>query len=1102
TESGGRKEHLVLPGLSKNEGGITWYQKPVDTPFTGYLGVDVGSTSTKAVIMDEAGLTVVAKYYTMTAGRPLDAIKEVFNNLKDNVGDYVTIKGVGVTGSGRYLVGNFIGADVVKNEITAQTRAAADIDADADIIEIGGQDSKLVIKRNGIVVDYQMNKACAAGTGSFIDELADLLGISVKNGDFASLSFKASHTIDLGTRCAAFMSQAVAAALQDGVGKDVITASLASSIARNYLSKVVGQRKFGRKIILTGAVFYNNAVVSAFREALPGKKIIVAEHKEVTGAIGAALLAKENNAGLESGFKGFTSVIESKPALSTFACNLCDYNCTISRLKTGGEKPTFFGSRCDLYDSNLIQDKRTTAFDEREKLLFREFREKKGSGPSVGIPRALMIFDLAPLFLGFLNHLDVRVVLSNKTNNTIIERSVELGYADSCFPVKLLHGHAENLKDVDFILFPSAIRLGEKEGDENQKYACPLVQASPYIIRQVLGLKSKLLVPTLDFSLGTAEVVRNLVDIAKALGFGQKEGEAAALAGLEAQATFEKSLAAEGEKLLKSIEESGNLGVVLLARSYVSQDSGANMGIAEKLAQMGVVPVPLDYLPLSTIDAKKYSDRPYWISESKHIAAAAIIAANPSLYGLMLSNFGCGPNSFIVNIVEDIMGGKPLGQLEVDEHAAEAGIVTRLEAFVDTIRGFHASSRLNLTPVDLKKIYRGSPKTINRKKVMLVPRMSPHADVFCAAAQSFGANVVGLPEPDERNLLYSNDVTSGKECLPYRVTLGDFIRFFKDNGHEKFDVDGIEGFTAGAYGPCRLGKYALEQTRILRELGYGIPVGSTVSNNGYRDFNLGKNFERVAWRGFVAVDFLEKMKRRTRPYERNAGDADRLFNIYLAKVTDRIRKQQSYTGVLREAKREFKSLVDPAQPRRPLVGINGEIFLRSSRFSNKDLEVTCEKVGLEVMVAPMSEWVEYIYYRNLEDAVKEKKFKKMLVATIKRWVLLKDEHSISRHFGDFIDVKDLSTEKILEFSGKYLSPRCGSEAVLSIGTGIEWMENPGIAGVISVMPHGCMPGGIVAAVSSSISAEYRKPWLSLTYDGFPENTNLAKINSFAEAIKY
>jgi predicted CoA-substrate-specific enzyme activase len=308
---------------------------------TGFLGVDVGSTSTKAVIMDESGTRLLAKNYLMTAGKAgIDAVKQVFQNLIREGAANVTVAGVGVTGSGRYLVGSFIGADLIKNEITAQTRAAAEIDPEADIIEIGGQDSKLVIKRNGVVVDYQMNKACAAGTGSFIDELADMMGVRVNNGDFARLAFSAPYTIDLGTRCAAFMGQSVVLAQQKGVPLEVITASLANSIAKNYLSKVVEHRRLGDKVILTGAVFYNQAVVSAFHHQLAGKKLTVPEHKEVSGAIGAALLAKEAMAGA-SRFRGFQDVVDRECKLTTFVCKGCDNNCTITRMEMPGEKATY-----------------------------------------------------------------------------------------------------------------------------------------------------------------------------------------------------------------------------------------------------------------------------------------------------------------------------------------------------------------------------------------------------------------------------------------------------------------------------------------------------------------------------------------------------------------------------------------------------------------------------------------------------------------------------------------------------------------------------------------------------------------------------------------
>jgi len=1096
-ESDTLARYFEMPRLQKVPLPSNGTSQVINQPCLGYLGVDVGSTSTKAVILDESGKKILVKNYLMTAGRPVDAVKQVFRNLLNAGADKVNIVGVGVTGSGRYLIGGLIGADLIKNEITAQTRAAAEIDPEADIIEIGGQDSKLVIKRNGVVVDYQMNKACAAGTGSFIDEMGEILGISVKNGDFANMALGASHTVDLGTRCAAFMGQAVPSAQREGVSIEVITASLANSIAKNYLSKVVGTRKLGNKIILAGAVFYNEAVVSAFHQQLKGKNLSVAEHREVSGAIGAALLSKEAMSGLTSKFEGLRKVIDSECNLSTFICKTCEDNCTITRMKMPDGKLTFYGSRCDRYDSTISQGRRETFFDEREKLLFREYKEGSGTGPSVGIPRALLVYDFAPMLIGFLNALSARVVLSSKTNNEIMEQAVELSYSDSCFPVKLLHGHVAKLNNVDYILYPSAIRLGKKEGDENQKYACPLVQASPFIIRQVLNLEERLLIPTIDFSLGNADVINNLTDVAMKMGFSKRRGKEAAVAGIEAQQKFEADRTVLGEKLLKQLRESDQLGVVLLTRSYMSQDSGANLGIAEKLAQLGVVPIPLDFLPLTSVNPKKYSDRPYWSYEGKFIAGAAISASDRQLFSLALTNFGCGPNSFILKLLEDIMGSKPMGQLEIDEHAAEAGIVTRLEAFVDTIKGYARSARQGETPV--RDIYRGATPLINKEKTLLMPRMSPQVEAVAAAMQSFGVRAVVLPEPDTRNLLYSNQVTSGTECLPYRVTLGDFMRFYYENGNAKKDV---EGFLSGAYGPCRLGKYSIEQTRILKDIGFDIPMCTTNSNSAYRDLNISSACERLAWKGIVAVDYLMKLLWRTRPYEKQKGAADSLFDEYIARIVECIRRREASKDVLRQALSEFKALIDPELPRRPLVGINGEIYLRSNRFSNCNLVKVCEEVGLEAVVSSMGEWIKYVSFRNLEDAVKSRNVMKTIRSYIRKRIQENDERVAAGCFDGVGVEREPSTLGLLAKSRQYLSPKCGSEAVLSIGSGIEWMEDSRFAGVISVMPHGCMPGGIVAAMADKFTTTYQKPWISLTYDGFLESNNLARISEFAELIKF
>ena len=1124
-----------------------------------YLGVDVGSTSTKAAVVDASG-RVLAKSYLMTAGQPLEAVKQVMARLAPMVEGKVRVRAAGVTGSGRYLVGSFIGADLIKNEITAQTRAALQIDPRVDtIFELGGQDSKYVYLENGTVLDYQMNKACAAGTGSFIDELAEQLGISTRTGEFARLAFAADGQLDLGEKCTAFMSQAVTTAQHEGVSQEVIVASLSTSLAKNYRSKVVGSRRVGSRVFLTGAVFYNDAVVSAFKAELPGKTLVVPEHKEVTGAIGAALLAMEAMPeGKPSAFRGFSTLATASYKLTSFNCRRCENSCAISMMTTERGEKLYYGSRCDLFDAKargqasgnrqqasgdeetqvhgdagtrrhrnaetaatpprggegpgvrsadsahhsplITHHSSLTPFEERERLLFAGYDPAKGTGPVVGVPRALMSYDLAPLLTGFLNSIGVRVRYSTPTNKKLIESSLEHAYTDSCFPIKLLHGHVVELieEGAEYILIPNAIRMGEKNGDEDQRYSCPLVQSAPYIIRSVFNLGNRLLDPIIDLSRGDELTIRSFAEVATRLGFTRDQGVRAAREGLEQQRRFEAELALVGGRVLEELEADPKaLGVVLLSRAYNAQDAGANLGIAQELKKLGVVAIPVDCLPLEQVNVREISDRPYWNYERKLLAGAKLIAGHPQLFGLFLSNFGCGPNSIIQNIVEDILGGKPLGQIEVDEHAAEAGYITRLEALVDTVRGY---KRAGLQPsTDPAGYVRRVPSSVRSGEHVLIARMADHAEVVAAAMRAFGVNARVLPESDERSMALSRDITNGKECLPFRDTLGVFLRMAEDGSLPR----GARALMAGSFGPCRLGKYAQEQQSILDKQGIELEVMTTVSNNAYSDLGLGPRFELLAWQGIVATDHLQKLLWMTRPYERRQGEADTAYQHFLERLLASVEARRPLASTMREAAATFLELRDSSLPRRPLVGINGEIYLRANRFCNKDLVRVCEANGLEVEVAPMSEWMKYVTLRNLEDGWANRQFGRLLRGAMRKLAIDYHESRVSTWFEAAIHHREPSTRELLRASSPYLPSRNGSEAVLSLGSGVRQMADPHFAGVISVMPHGCMPGGIVAAFAEGISRQYgHKPWISLTYDGFSDKVNPERIADLAEQLRH
>lgn len=732
--------------------------------------------------------------------------------------------------------------------------------------------------------------------------------------------------------------------------------------------------------------------------------------------------------------------------------------------------------------------------------------------PVIGVPQALNHFDTAPLVLGYLDCLGVGVRLSTPTNKRTIEAALKYAHTDSCFPVKVFHGHVAELNndpEVDFIIAPNALRMGRRppgeEGSKDQRFVCPLAASSPYIVKAAFRLDGKMLDPVFDFSQGDGEVISSLTAIAqKSLGYSAKQGKRAALQGLTAQRDFEKNMREAGQNILDELaDDPDRLGVIVLSRAYNSQDDGANFGMMGELQRLGVTPIPLDFLPLDEVDVKAITDRPYWNYERKLLAAAKLVTDHTQLFGLFLSNFGCGPNSFIEKILRDIMGRKPLGEIELDEHAAEAGYITRLEAFVDTIRSYRRSG-LHLV-VDPAKYKRKVSVSARRGEVLYTPRMADHVDVVCGAMQAFGVNGKVLPESDERSMALSRDVTSGKECLPFRDSLGVFLRMAEDGELPP----SARALMAGSYGPCRLGKYAQEQERILQqrlqEQGISVEILTTSSHDSYADLGLGQKFEYLAWQGIVAVDLLQRMLWMTRPYEKRSyqGQADIIYQRSLDKLVQVVECRQDLVSILREAMETFLELRDPSLPRRPLVGINGEIYLRANRFCNKDLVLECESNGLEVEVAPMGEWFKYTTFRNVEDAWSNREFRRLIKSFIRKAVLDYSESRLASAVKEMIHEREPSTAELLRESSVYIPSRNGTEAVLSVGSGLRNMRDPRFAGVISVMPHGCMPGGIVAAMGEQISKEHgNKPWISLTYDGFPDKVNSERIADFAQQVRH
>jgi len=500
----------------------------------------------------------------------------------------------------------------------------------------------------------------------------------------------------LGDRCTVFMESDLLHHQQRGSSIDNLTAGLSYSIVHNYLNRVVNSRPVGKRILFQGGVAANDAVASAF-ESVTGRRIHVPPHHDVTGAIGVAILAREHwerKGGYPTHFRGFDA-IDVEADSESFVCNACTNLCEVKRVQFGDDPPIFYGARCDRFEEagrkkgawgKDIPD----LFAEREALLLKGYdadAPRKGR-PRVGIPRVLIFHELFPYWRAFFDALDMDVVLSAETNPDIVSKTQQHSAAETCFPIKLVFGHVLDLaeRDVDYVFLPSITTREDPSPGQPHCHYCPLIPAVPYMVTAHVDVESmgpKVLKFTYHMSHPEAER-RELRTLAKQLGVSTRHAVKAAAAGRAAQAEFYEAVRARGQAVLDDLEPGQN-AVVLIGRAYNTSDKGVSQDLPRKLRKLGVLPVPMDYLGGIHTDITHLHSDIYWRSGQDILGAGSIIAEDDRLQAIYLTSFDCGPDSFLISYFRRVMGSKPFLELEIDDHTAEAGLVTRCEAFLDSL---------------------------------------------------------------------------------------------------------------------------------------------------------------------------------------------------------------------------------------------------------------------------------------------------------------------------------------------------------------------------------------------------------------------------------
>jgi predicted CoA-substrate-specific enzyme activase len=669
---------------------------PGGGPIPAYLGIDVGSVSTNVVAIDEFG-AVIHDIYLRTAGRPIEAVQQGLAELERLWGARLEIRGAGTTGSGRELIAELAGADVVNDEITAHKTGALHVSSTMGgepvdtIFEIGGQDSKFISIENGVVVDFAMNEACAAGTGSFLEEQAEKLGISIK-GEFARLALSSPSPTRLGERCTVFMERDVTGWLHKDEAVANLVAGLAYSIALNYLNRVVRGRKIGNVIYFQGGTAYNDAVAAAFAGLL-GKKITVPPYNGVVGAIGMALIARQWHmaTGGQTRFRGY-DLHRLQLSSRDFVCRACSNLCDMKEFTIEGQK-SYWGDKCsDKFRKPSVTGRQPVIDDLfacREKIVEDLTAAAAKGGIRVGIPRAMSTFDRYPFWHRYFTELGIETVLSPPTDPRIAAAGVEMAVAQPCYPVQVAHGHVRALAEmgVDYILVPNLVDAEAEDSNRCPAQYCPWNQTLPYILRVAPGLEAvqaKLLVPTLHFQLGPAQVKSGLAECMRPLGVGRRASDRAAEAAYAAQRDYQERLLELGRRALRVLEQTGEPGLVLVGRGYNIYDRSINCDIPRKLRhRYGANVIPLDFLVTGRESMAGLHDNMYWASGRKILEAARLAGSRANLHVIYVSNFKCGPDSYIKHFARDAAGA-PLLVLQFDGHGNDAGYMTRCEAYLDS----------------------------------------------------------------------------------------------------------------------------------------------------------------------------------------------------------------------------------------------------------------------------------------------------------------------------------------------------------------------------------------------------------------------------------
>ncbi|MBU5485424.1 2-hydroxyacyl-CoA dehydratase [Clostridium sp. MSJ-11] len=942
-----------------------------------YLGIDAGSTTTKVALVDDEG-ALLYSYYGSNKGNPLKSTINVLKTLYSIMpNDEVEIVNSAVTGYGEGLIKEALSIDEGEVETIAHYKGAEFFLPGVDfILDIGGQDMKCLKIKDRVIDSIMLNEACSSGCGSFIETYAHSLNIDIE--EFSKSALLSKNPVDLGSRCTVFMNSKVKQAQKEGATIGDISAGLSYSVIKNALYKVIrvkNSEDLGKKVIVQGGSFYNDAVLRAF-EIISGTQPVRPNIAGLMGAFGAALIAKER---YENGYKSKLATIEDlmnfDATVTMRRCKLCSNQCLLTVNNFGDGREFISGNRCERGAGKEINKEEIPnlyRYKLQRLFSYKPLSKSEGVRGVIGIPRVLNMYENYPFWFTVFTNLKYRVELSPISSKKIYELGMETIPSESaCYPAKLVHGHINSLVDkgVDSIFYP-CIPLEQKENKEaNNHFNCPIVTSYPEVIKNNMDiLKEKninFMNPFLPIN-NEEKLVERLYEEFMDSGITKDEIAKAVSEGYKEDRKFKEDIRKKGEEVVAYLKSTGKKGIVLAGRPY-HVDPEINHGIPELINSFGIAILTEDSIahlgkierPLRVVDQ--------WMYHSRLYAAASFIAEQKDLELVQLNSFGCGLDAVTTDQVGEILNsfGKIYTVLKIDEGSNLGAVKIRIRSLIAALK---ERDKNGFTPSRITKPKQRIIFTKDMKKnhTILCPQMAPiHFELVQEAFNSSGFNLDVLPSVDKAAIEEGLKYVNNDACYPSIIVIGQIIEALKSG---KYDINNTSVVMSQTGGGCRATNYIAFLRKALKEAGFeNVPIISAnmIGLEKNPGFKLSLSLANKALMALVYGDLLMRVLYRVRPYEKIPNSANILYDEWMEKCKKNVRNGNMllYKENIYNIVRDFDNL-EINNILKPKVGVVGEILVKFHPTANNDVVDILENEGAEVVVPDLLDFFMYCAYNS------------------------------------------------------------------------------------------------------------------------------------------